>query len=389
MVNLTPRAKEPKHATEFSAVKASAILSSSKKPLPAPSRPAPVPVRKVPPLPLAAADTDSPPPSPTKLSSPRKATRAISEKFSSVKKNVEGMSSPRSDMREIFDGMIWEEFSEIDNDAYGRPSQPPLARSPFSEPSLKRKPESELKRDNKKVRFNDDKDKKIPTRIQPVPAPELIPSSSNLSEIDRLSRQLAQSPTTFAYGGGEGQAVGQSLRQESRAEFMSPIHLNLPSTKPAESQPLHDSSKVIFPFAPNALARHAIDSRLQGKPWISKATGDSVAGNLQRFLENLMKANSKKINSSVYLCLQQLFGLLPAGATEQDKTFDLVLEQSLTSLGLTHTQWNDVEKLYREFDQLDSSGNPKAGAEFKTVLGKLIDIKNKLLSEKASKDSDA
>ena len=388
LVTPTSRTKAIQHPTEFSPTKSSTLVRSSRKLLPDPSRPAPAFPLRVPPLQLQAIDSDTPPQSPKKLSSPRKVSRAISEKFTSVKKTVEAMNSPRSEMREIFDGITWEELSEIDNDAYTKSPHPPLARSPLSEPSLKRKSESELKRDNKKVRFNNDEDKKISPNIQSVPAPECTPSSSKISEIDRLSWELAKSPTSFAYSDDVGHAVGESLRPEKRAEFQSPIHLNLPITKAGEAQPLRDSSKAIFPFAPNALARHAIDSRLQGKPWIGKATGDSVAGNQQRLLENLMKANAKKINTSVYLCLQQLFGLLPAGATEQDKTFDLALEQSLTNLGLTHTQWNEIEKLYRDFDQLDGSGNPKSNAELKNLLGKLIIIKNKLLSENVSKASD-
>lgn len=137
-----------------------------------------------------------------------------------------------------------------------------------------------------------------------------------------------------------------------------------------------------LPFPPTDLAKHAIESRQQGKPWIGKASGNSIAGRLQETLEKLFKANAKQITPEVYMHLQQLFGLLPAGATEEETTFTYALKQSVVNLGLNDTEWRAIETLHQNFDELDLSSDGKSYAEFKSQLGKIITSKNELLSEK-------
>lgn len=363
--------------------------------LPDPNRPAPMPPGKVPPLKIPVPSSDTPLPSPAKSSSARKVERAISEKFTPVKKTLAELFSPSSEEDFNLDGVEWgETFSEIEGPTTAQKLHPPLARSPLAEVSHKRKPEYEIGGDKKRVRFSPLSETPGFANSVPIAVPERQSLSSNLSEIDHLSKELAKSPIKKQYTGARTGAATQANGPAMREELQSPIHVNVPKQVPKNVQRKGSTDKAAFPFPPTELAKHAIEARLLGKPWISKASGDSVAGHLQKRLEKLMKANPGKINQNVYMYLQQLFGLLPAGAKEEDKTFQCALEQALANLGLSFGQWSDIEKFHQDFDKLDISAHPEAGAEFKEQLGKIIDTKNRLraaqapANEKASKGND-
>lgn len=396
---ISPTEKSPRvksiRKNESAAIKSPAIVSPYRKPLPDPSRPAPLPPRKVPPLQIPAAMTDTSPSTPVKGASPRKTTQQVSEKLGSAKKALETLGSPRNDVADIFDGIEWQEFSEIDTDSSTRNLQPPLSRAPMTEPSLKRKPESDIKRDKKKVRFNDEVSTKTFVKFHPEPAQKRPPSTSLAADFDRLNRELALSPVQSQHTGGGNTSLMQSIGQDALPLIQSTIHWNLPKTEAQSPQPRAASDKTASPFPLNKLAKHAIEARRQHKEWIGKATGDSIAGRLQATLEKLLTANSRKIDLSVYLCLQQLFGLLPAGAATEDRTFRYALEQSVVNLGLTVGEWNDIEKLHQQFDLLDVRAFPEDGAAFRKQLGRIIETKTKLLAgkeplrEKSATGSDA
>lgn len=383
----SPRVKSIRK-NESAAMKSPVISSPYPKPLQDPSRPAPLPPRKIPPLQLPATITDTPPATPVKGSSPRKLTQLLSEKFAAAKKNVETLGSPRNDIADIFEGIEWQEFSEIDTDLSTKNLQPPLARAPLPEASLKRKPECEIDREKKKVRFNEDVSTKTFVKPLPEPAREAQPSTSLVTEVERLSRELAQSPEPSHH-------LGEGDMPHGRPQFQSPPHWNLPKTATKGAQPPSSGDNAAYPFHLSKLAKSAIEARLQGQSWLGKATGDSIAASLQLTLETLMQANPTKIKRSVYVCLQQLFGLLPAGATQNDGAFRYALEQSVVDVGLNVGEWSDIDKLHQQFDELDVRAFPEEGAEFKRLLGKIIETRNKLLAgkgpvrEKAEKGSDA
>lgn len=390
----SPRVKSIRK-NESAAMKSPAILSPYRKPLPDPSRPAPLPPRKIPPLKIPAAMTDTPPSTPLKEASPRKTAQRVSEKLGSTKKALETLGSPRDDVAEIFDGIEWQEFSEIDSDSSTRNLQPPLSRAPLAEPSLKRKPEFDIERDKKKVRFNDAVAMKTFMKSHPEPAQKPPPSSSLAAEFDRLNRELVLSPVQLQRTGDGNTGPMRSIGQDAPPQFRSPIHLNLPRTEAQSPQLRAATDGTASPFPLNKLAKHASEARRQHKQWIGKASGDSIAGRLQATLEKLLAANARKVDLSVYLCLQQLFGLLPAGAVEEGRTFRYALEQSVLNLGLSVGEWSDIDKLYLQFDELDVRTFPEDGAAFRKQLGMIISTKNELLGateprrKKSAKDSDS
>lgn len=352
--NLRPAPPKDNSKLDHAPLKSSIISSALRSPLPAPTRAAPATPRSVPALKMPPSDTGTLINSDTKSSSPRKLTRAISEKVSSVKKSVVALGSPRSEgLHEMFEGVEWQDLPAMDT--VPCPALPPLSPSRLPEQCRKRKAESDAEKGNaKKVRFTE----QTTAQTLSAPAPEtsiaMPPSSSNLIQIDRLARELAQSPETL-------RSVGQ------------------PAVEAAKSTHQASSSKADFPFQRNELAKHAIRSRLAGTPWIRKASGDSMAGRLQGTLDKLMDANPGKLNLKACLCLQQLFGLLPAGAMEFGETFKLALPACFSSAGFTRAEWNDIEAMHRDFDKLNVRSNPSDFASFKSQLGEILAIKNKLL----------
>lgn len=258
--------------------------------------------------------------SPAKSLSPRKLG-------SSVSNSSKELNLPKADLKRFFEEVEWTELDPMDYDSTTQHPQPPLVKSPISELSKKRKSEVDMGAERKKIR---------------------------------------SSQSTLAMSTSSSDAM------QSR----------LPTSPIKNDQAPNSSRKTSFSLPLNDLAKHAIKSRLDGKPWIGKASGNSVAGRLQGTLESLYKANSKKIDPDVYKRLQQLFGLLPAGSNDEDTTFTLALKQSITNLGLNDAEWQEIETLHQNFDKLDLSTGSDTYAEFKAQLGKIIETKNELLSKK-------
>jgi hypothetical protein len=383
--------------------------------------------------PLSTPDTEasSTVASPIRLSSPRKVTRALSDKVSSIRKTIETLSSPRNEMRDIFDGLDWEELSDMTALPATRSTQPPLSPSYLPPQDRKRKADADAEKDNaKRVRFNEANSARhfIPDAVTAMP-----PSSAKFSEIDRLSHELEQSPIRLRTAPDLVETEPKIVEYPQRTLSTSPLSAQNRKRK-ADADPEQGSSKrarlneekstshliaypsplrepVVqassatlseidrlsrelaqspiranatsdeprFPFTPNRLGQHAIKARQQGKSWIGKASGNSVAGRLQAMLDQLMQANPQTIHLNACVLLQQLFGLLPAGANKVNKAFNYAVSASFYSLGFTAEQWMDIEMLYQDFDTLTLATLPDAGAEFKAQLKEIIAAKNGLV----------
>lgn len=363
---------------EGRAMRSSALSTVIPSPLRVPGRGAPAIPGVIPPLRLDIAGASTSTSSPLKPSSPRKLARVISEKVGTAQKKMEQLASPRSEVQEIFDGMVWEDLSDAGELPSAWNAQPPLSPSYMAEPSRKRKADADAdKVVPKRVRFNE-----APV-TQPFvlarPAPEAQPSSRS-SEIDQLSATLALSPNSLRSVAQLSDTGMTEPKPEPTHQMQSPIHLNLPPMAATALKPSDDGT-ADFPFRPNRLARYAIKARELGTPWIGKASGDGVAGRLQGVLDKLMRDNATKINLNACVYLQQLFGLLPAGVIKLNKTFGYVLASSIASLGLSTAQWKTIDHLHRQFDELDLSTDPATFADFKAVLGNIIVAKNKLIEQ--------
>lgn len=362
------------------AMRSPAISSAILNPLRVPSRRAPAIAGVIPPLSFESSSAHTPASSPFKPSSPRKLTRVISEKVGSAQKKIEQLASPRSEVKEIFDGMVWEDLSDVGELPSAWSAQPPLSPSYMAEPSRKRKADSDAdKVIAKRVRFNEAPVTQPLVLARPAPEPEIQPSLRS-SEIDQLSATLALSPNSLRSVAQLTDTGMTEPKPEPTHQMQSPIHLNLPPMAATALKPSDDGT-ADFPFKPNRLARYAIKARELGTPWIGKASGDCIAGRLQEVLDKLMRENSAKINLNACVYLQQLFGLLPAGVTKLNKTFGYALASSIASLGLSTAQWKTIENLHQQFDELNLSADPATFADFKAVLGNIILAKNKLIEQ--------
>lgn len=146
-----------------------------------------------------------------------------------------------------------------------------------------------------------------------------------------------------------------------------------------------------FPFAPDKLGKWAIKQREKGREWVGKATGDSIAGTLQRTLDTLREDNADRIDPKACDYLQELFGLLPAGVSRQGKALNYMLMKSFYSLGLTHAQWHAIEQLHQQFDQLDTRRDPQSFKAFKQQLDEIVAAKKGLMylkQQAAQKDNE-
>jgi hypothetical protein len=334
---------------------------------------------KVPVLKMPDTETSSFALSPIRLSSPRKVTRALSDKLSSIRKTIDTFSSPRKELQDIFEGVEWEDLSDITDLPAPKSTQPLLSPSYLPPQGRKRKAEDDPEKGSpKRVRFGEAPSIKH-VAADPAPAPVMQASSTALLEIDRLSRELALSPIKSLTKPDLTETETQAAEQLAASQLQSPIHLRLPKAATTAAQQSGDREEAGFPFTPNLLGLHAIKARQQGKPWIGKASGSSVAGRLQGMLDQVMQANPQTIHLNACVLLQQLFALLPAGANKVNKTFNYAVSASFYSLGFTAEQWKDIETLYRDFDTLKLATLPDQGAEFKAQLKEIIAAKNGLL----------
>ncbi len=394
----SPRSKK-KPEKEFPSQQSRMVSRPRGKPPTTPNRPGPVEIR----FENAVKKTvDEPPPEPQ---SPRKYLESPVKALSGTKKKMEELVSPKTRLKHLFEDLQWTDLPGADpSDSnvalFGpmpvEPDSPP--KSPLS--GAKRKatddPES---RPQKRIRFQDEDYSK---------ASESVPNNDDANEkanarlanamkIDQLSKELQDWDSKRS----DGAIISMPPEkwQETREAHQPPIHLDMLSFARINSKPSDDGKQADLPFKPNLLGKHAMKARERGKPWIEKASGDSVAGHLQRTLDQLIETNPGKINLAACALLQQLFGLLPAGARKVNSTFNYALSASFYSLGFNTREWSDIETLYRDFDQLDVSTCPKAGAEFKVQLKEIIAAKKGLMflmtqeknqtQEKAAEDSDA
>ncbi len=332
---------------------------------------------KVPVLKMPDAETSSLVLSPIRLSSPRKVTRALSDKLSSIRKTIDTFSSPRKELQDIFEGIEWEDLSDITDLPAPQSALPLLSPSYLPHQGRKRKAEADPEQGSpKRVRFGEAPSIK---HVAADPAPAMQTSSTALLEIDRLSRELTLSPIKSLTKPDLTETEAQAAEQLAASQLQSPIHLRLPKASATAAQQSGDREEAGFTLTPNLLGLHAIKARQQGKSWIGKASGNSVAGRLQGILDQVMQANPQTIHLNACVLLQQLFALLPAGANKVNKTFNYAVSASFYSLGFTAEQWKEIETLYRDFDTLKLATLPDQGAEFKAQLKEIIAAKNGLV----------
>jgi len=267
--------------------------------------------------------------------SPRKVVSSVSQQAISFAHSLKDIGSSSPDLKELFEGMEWTEFSSPGHDNSFQPQQPTLVKSPLSEKSLKRKSEDDAGSERKKIRPN----ATAPTNADNNP-------SSGLLSPKTTSSKSVQTP--------------------------------------------RGSSKSSLVFSPTELAKYMIESRQEEITWMGTASGTSIAGQLQKTLEKLWMANPKEITKDLYVLFRELFALLPAGAREDDKIFSCALKQTVVNVGLNEDQWRAIETLYKDFDKLELKPISESifFDEFKSQLGKIIDTKNELLREKEEVKKD-
>lgn len=367
---------------------------------------------------VSSPDIASPLSSPARSPSPRKALRSLSEKASAVKTRVEDAVSPRARTARMLDGVEWTDFGEL--------PAPARALSPEPSPSRKRKAEShDERREAKKVRFD-----ALP-RVDRDKGSTSVPVGSYTKQIDQLVEELGRptrapmrpktpAPTELTpIALVLKNAVGApSLRKRDRLDLpvpalppaagtpsgkkpgsdtvSDPAILLKPSLLPAERHdPRTDAGHVSsaspdsLPFAPDRLGKLAIKQRKNGKEWVGKATGESLAAKLQGTLDTLQADNGGRIDKQACGYLQEMFGLLPAGVNKAGKTFNYMLMKSFYSLGLNDAQWNAIEQLHKDFDRLDTRRDPQGSAALKAQLGEIVSAKKGLVYLKREAEAGA
>ncbi len=416
-----------------------ALASPARRPAIA-SRPVAVPplqLKNLDKMPVVLSPDTSPVKSPTHLPAksptPRKVLRSISDKASAAKSRIDCAVSPRSRMAKLFEGVEWNDVEP--------PAAPARAPSPESSASRKRKAERDDGPELKKVRFegtphaarpNDGASggasgsatqidhlvaalgrpsgppprpkTPAPIELTPIKLPPAAsfgtpmlrkrpldvvpePSSSRHPPLDLPLPALPPSISTPS-GAPSGSDMPTDSRRllKSALELAESLEKDLEDIERKELQanaaPSAPASHDGFPFPPDQLGKLAIRRRANDREWVGKASGDSVAAKLQRSLDKLQADNAGRIDKKACGYLQQLFGLLPAGVNHVGRTFNYLLMKSFYSLGLNHAQWEAIERLHQNFDQLDTGNDPQGSASFKAQLGEIIAAKKGLVAVK-------
>ncbi len=411
-----------------------ALASPTRRPAIA-SRPVAVPplqLKNLDKMPMVVSPGTSPVKSPThspvKSPSPRKVLRSISDKASAAKSRIDCAVSPRARMAKLFEGVEWNDVEP--------PAAPAKAPSPESSASRKRKAERDDGPELKKVRFDGTPcstsstpgsatsyamqiDQLVAALGRPIgppprpttPAPaeltpiKLLPMTSfgtpllrkRLQDAAPESSSNQHPPLDLPLPALPLSVSTPSGKKSANDRTPDPVDLIKPALELAESlekeleaaerkehqataTPSSPASHDGFPFPPDQLGKLAIRRRAHDREWIGKASGDSVAAKLQRSLDKLQADNAGRIDKEACGYLQELFGLLPAGVNHAGKTFNYLLMKSFYSLGLDHVQWKAIERLHKNFDQLDTGNDPQGSASFKAQLGEIIAAKKGLIA---------
>ncbi len=279
---------------------------------------------------------------------------------SDFKDKIEQLISPRARTKHLFENLDW----TILTNTY----QPDPEGGRFRMPAVESHSTSQNPVAGAKRKANDDPEPRINKRLRF--ADEEYSRGSESPPPDERDKESVQS--------------GQRKKIDEPSMAWEDRDTALREKAAMDIKPENDAGSynlTACPFKPAGLGKAILRAREKNESWLALPGNMPAAEGLQLALKRIRESNPGKINGEACNYLQELFSLLPAGALAGTEVFRKGLNRSIREVSFTISQWNHIEALHRDYDQLSVSSHPESAKLFKGILNYVIKAKN-LLAER-------